>query len=128
MSDGNERKDAPASGRKPLTLTRTTTSGIVKQSFSHGRSKSVVVEMKQRRTVGSPAPGAPAAPGPGVPPPRAAAPAPAPKPAAPAPAPKAEPIAARGGLSQYESRRRAEAVSRAQADEQGRRERLKAEE
>ena len=128
MSDGNERKDAPASGRKPLTLTRTTTSGTVKQSFSHGRSKSVVVEMKQRRTVGSPAPGAPAAPGPGVPPPRAAAPAPAPKPAAPAPAPKAEPIAARGGLSQDESRRRAEAVSRAQADEQGRRERLKAEE
>ena len=45
MSEGNERKDAPAGGRKPLTLTRTTAGGTVKQSFSHGRSKQVVVEM-----------------------------------------------------------------------------------
>jgi translation initiation factor IF-2 len=125
MSEGNERKDAPASGRKPLTLTRTTTSGTVKQSFSHGRSRSVVVEMKQRRTVGpggAPA-AAPAAPGPGVPPPRPAAV----KPAAPAPAPK--PAAeSRRGLSDDETRRRQEAVSRAQADEQVRRDRLRAEE
>ncbi|KJS23833.1 MAG: translation initiation factor IF-2, partial [Hyphomonadaceae bacterium BRH_c29] len=38
-------------GRKPLTVSRTT-SGTVKQSFSHGRSKQVVVETKKRRTVG----------------------------------------------------------------------------
>jgi translation initiation factor IF-2 len=129
MSEENERKDTPASGRKPLTLTRTTAGGTVKQSFSHGRSKSVVVEMKQRRTVG---PGgalgaAPAAPGPGVPPPRAAASKPAPTPAAPAPAPKPS-ATLRTGLSDDEARRRADAVSRAQTDDQVRRERLRAEE
>jgi translation initiation factor IF-2 len=129
MSEENERKDTPASGRKPLTLTRTTAGGTVKHSFSHGRSKSVVVEMKQRRTVG---PGgalgaAPAAPGPGVPPPRAAASKPAPTPAAPAPAPKPS-ATLRTGLSDDEARRRADAVSRAQTDDQVRRERLRAEE
>ena len=38
------------SGRKPLTLRRTE-KGSVKQSFSHGRSKTVVVETKKRRTL-----------------------------------------------------------------------------
>lgn len=38
-------------GRKPLTVSRKS-SGTVKQSFSHGRSKQVVVETKKRRTVG----------------------------------------------------------------------------
>ncbi|HWA23927.1 MAG TPA: translation initiation factor IF-2 [Caulobacterales bacterium] len=129
MSEENERKDAPASGRKPLTLTRTTAGGTVKQSFSHGRSKSVVVEMKQRRTIGpGGAPGAaPVAPGPGVPPPRAAASKPAPTPAAPAPAPKPS-ATLRAGLSDDEARRRADAVSRAQTDDQVRRERLRVEE
>ncbi len=47
-------------GRKPLTVSRKT-SGTVKQSFSHGRSKQVVVETKKRRTVGPGAPDAPAA-------------------------------------------------------------------
>ncbi|MES1203340.1 MAG: translation initiation factor IF-2 associated domain-containing protein, partial [Pseudomonadota bacterium] len=105
MSEENERKDAPASGRKPLTLTRTTAGGTVKQSFSHGRSKSVVVEMKQRRTVGpGGAPGAaPAAPGPGVPPVKAAAPKPAAAPAAPARVLK--PVNPRGGLSDEEAAR-----------------------
>ncbi len=36
--------------RKPLTLRRTE-KGSVKQSFSHGRSKTVVVETKKRRTL-----------------------------------------------------------------------------
>jgi translation initiation factor IF-2 len=127
MSEGNERKDAPAGGRKPLTLTRTTAGGTVKQSFSHGRSKQVVVEMKQRRTVGPAGAAGAAAPvtAPGVPPPRAAAPAPkpeaAPKQASPAPA-------RQGGLSADESRRRVEAVTRAQADEQVRRDRMRVEE
>ncbi len=39
-----------AGGRKPLTVVRKT-SGTVKQSFSHGRSKQVVVETKKRRAV-----------------------------------------------------------------------------
>ncbi|MBN8607242.1 MAG: translation initiation factor IF-2 associated domain-containing protein, partial [Caulobacterales bacterium] len=71
MSDGNEQKDAP-SGRKPLTLTRTTSTGTVRQSFSHGRTKQVAVEVREKRSINRPgagATGAPAAPGPGVPPP-----------------------------------------------------------
>ncbi len=36
-------------GRKPLTLSRTVESGHVRQSFSHGRSKAVVVEKKKTR-------------------------------------------------------------------------------
>lgn len=47
-------------GRKPLTVVRKT-SGTVKQSFSHGRSKQVVVETKKRRAV-SGAPGQPSGP------------------------------------------------------------------
>ncbi len=46
-------------GRKPLTVSRKT-SGTVKQSFSHGRTKSVVVETKRKRVV-VPKPGAPSA-------------------------------------------------------------------
>ena len=35
--------------RKPLTLQRTVESGQVRQNFSHGRSKAVVVEKKKTR-------------------------------------------------------------------------------
>ncbi len=51
MSDEVETEDTPAKGRRPLTLRRTET-GAVKQSFSHGRSKTVVVETKRRRVLG----------------------------------------------------------------------------
>jgi translation initiation factor IF-2 len=37
--------------RKPLSLKRTVDAGHVRQSFSHGRSKSVVVEKKRKRTI-----------------------------------------------------------------------------
>ena len=47
MSDSNDSK---TTGRKPLTVSRKS-SGTVKQSFSHGRSKQVVVETKKRRTI-----------------------------------------------------------------------------
>jgi translation initiation factor IF-2 len=40
--------------RKPLSLKRTVDAGHVKQSFSHGRSKSVVVEKKKKRTIAAP--------------------------------------------------------------------------
>ncbi|HWC30588.1 MAG TPA: translation initiation factor IF-2 associated domain-containing protein, partial [Dehalococcoidia bacterium] len=40
--------------RKPLSLKRTVESGHVRQSFSHGRSKSVVVEKKKKRTISAP--------------------------------------------------------------------------
>ncbi|MDK2774204.1 MAG: IF-2-associated domain-containing protein, partial [Tabrizicola sp.] len=38
-------------GKKPLGLGGAPRSGQVKQSFSHGRTKSVVVETKRKRVV-----------------------------------------------------------------------------
>jgi translation initiation factor IF-2 len=50
-----------AGTRKPLSLQRTVESGSVRQNFSHGRSKSVVVEKKKSRKLGgAEAPAAPA--------------------------------------------------------------------
>jgi translation initiation factor IF-2 len=46
-------------GKKPLGLGGTPRSGQVKQSFSHGRTKSVVVETKRKRVVVPAKPGAP---------------------------------------------------------------------
>ncbi len=43
---------AGAGGRKPLSLQRTVESGHVRQNFSHGRSKSVVVEKRKTRKLG----------------------------------------------------------------------------
>ncbi len=48
-------------GKKPLGLGGAPRSGQVKQSFSHGRTKSVVVETKRKRVVVPTAPGKPAA-------------------------------------------------------------------
>jgi translation initiation factor IF-2 len=72
---------------KTLSLKRPVEQGMVRQSFSHGRSKAVVVEKVKSRTIA--APGKPSAP----PPPQvAAAPAPAPT-APPPPAPTQAPRA-----------------------------------
>jgi translation initiation factor IF-2 len=49
----SDTKDSDNTGRRPLTLKRAD-SGTVKQSFSHGRSKSVVVETKKKRVVVTP--------------------------------------------------------------------------
>jgi translation initiation factor IF-2 len=84
MADQTEK---PKLGtRPPLGLKRTVETGKVKQSFSHGRSNTVVVEVKKRRILGRPG----EAPPPEAPKPEpvAEAPKPAPKPAAPAPQPK----------------------------------------
>lgn len=51
MSDTKDK--GTTGGRKPLTVSRGSGSGTVKQTFSHGRSKQVVVETKKRRTVGA---------------------------------------------------------------------------
>ena len=69
--------------RAPLGLKRTVETGKVKQSFSHGRSNTVVVEVKRRRVLGPP----PAIPQPVADAPQPVAPAPrrAPLPAAPRP-------------------------------------------
>lgn len=78
--------DKPKLGmRAPLGLKRTVETGKVKQSFSHGRSNTVVVEVKRRRVLGPG--GAPAeAPVEQAPAPQAEAPQPAPAPAPRAPA------------------------------------------
>ena len=54
MTDQNDQTDKTlrAGGRKPLSLQRTVESGHVRQNFSHGRSKSVVVEKKKTRKLG----------------------------------------------------------------------------
>ncbi len=124
MSDGNEQKDTP-SGRKPLTLTRTTSTGTVRQSFSHGRTKQVAVEVREKRSINRPgAGGAPAAPGPGVPPPLRA------KAASPEAAAQAvfAPKAAPGAITDDETRRREEAVRRSMAEREAREQRMRVEE
>ena len=79
-----DQSDKPKLGtRPPLGLKRTVETGKVKQSFSHGRSNTVVVEVKKRRILGKPGEATPA------PEPKVEAAAPAPKPAAPAPKPAA---------------------------------------
>ncbi|MET3712140.1 translation initiation factor IF-2 [Sphingomonas trueperi] len=89
MSD--TENDKPKLGmRAPLGLKRTVETGKVKQSFSHGRSNTVVVEVKRRRVLGpqgapidesTPAPAA-APEAPAAQAPRAAAPQQAQRPAA----------------------------------------------
>ncbi|MCP1537112.1 translation initiation factor IF-2 [Methylorubrum extorquens] len=139
MSDTNNPGDktqtrAPS---KPLTVKRPVEQGTVRQSFSHGRSKSVVVETVKRRTIGA-APGAVAPREPvTAPPPRPASVAPAPTPAARPAGRSASGVVLRT-LSEQErdaraaaladaQRREAEARARAEAEIQARRDREEAE-
>src|SRR5579862_3374684 len=98
MSDSNDDNNRSGGLRAPLTLkprTGAVSSGTVKQSFSHGRSKTVVVETKRRR-IDAPAPPAAAAP----PPPRPSAFDAKPRPQGEAPPPRpAQPASAPGGLN-----------------------------
>ena len=112
MTDSNEQETkrplslARPGGRLELKKPIEAGSGQVRQSFPHGRSKTVTVEVKKKRAIEPPRPGHPApeavvAP---VAAPVAAAPAPEPAPVAPtvvapaapvqaaAPAPKPEPV------------------------------------
>ncbi|HAE00803.1 MAG TPA: translation initiation factor IF-2, partial [Rhodospirillaceae bacterium] len=52
MSDGTSKGGGKLSLGKPgkLSLSKTVESGQVRQSFSHGRSKTVIVETKSRRS------------------------------------------------------------------------------
>ena len=77
MSD--EKDNKPTLTRKPLGLKRSIESGEVKQTFSHGRTNKVVVEVKRRKLVGKPGyEPEPEAPPPPPPPPAAAPPPPPP--------------------------------------------------
>ncbi|HEU4967565.1 translation initiation factor IF-2 [Sphingomonas sp.] len=49
MSDIDNKEKPKLGARAPLGLKRTVETGKVKQSFSHGRSNTVVVEVKRRR-------------------------------------------------------------------------------
>ena len=78
----SDTTDKPTLGRKPLGLKTSVQAGEVKQTFSHGRTNKVVVEVKRRKLIGKPGEPAPA-------PVVEAAPPPAPAPvAAPRPAPR----------------------------------------
>jgi len=130
MSDDVETKpeaDGKAGARRPLSLRRTETVAV-KQSFSHGRSKTVVVETKKRRVLGARKEEEETAPAP------VAATAPVKKAAVGAPeqksveAPKsaAQPNVLRS-LSEDEKQARAAALQQARKDEEIRRRREEAE-
>jgi translation initiation factor IF-2 len=120
MSDANDDNNNRAGGgiRTPLTLKPrpgAVSAGTVKQSFSHGRSKTVVVETKRRR-VDAPTGGAGGLGGPSAAEKRAALdvrPRETPAPAAPRPA---TPAASSLNLSAEELRARQRAIEAARID------------
>ena len=99
MSDTNDKKPA---ARKPLTLKKSGP-GVVRQSFSGGRSKSVVVEKKKRRMIGVPG--------------TTDKPAPTAKPKPDAPVDQVAIQARKLGLSKSEFLKRQEALSSAAAEQ-----------
>lgn len=141
MSDGQNNGPGTPGGRKPLSLNRSVDAGMVKQSFSHGRTKQVQVEVKKKREgIAPPGAGGPA-PRPAFVPqgaPRPAAPAATnPRPAAPA-QPAGQPQSRSSGnsqsgerarptgtlgLSEREVAARQAALDRARQQEEARRER-----
>jgi len=129
MSDTDNK---PTLGRKPLGLKRSVEAGEVKQTFSHGRTNKVVVEVKRRKIVkpgSAPAEVLAPAPAPTPPPPPVAKPkAPAPRrPAADAETPQEraarlqrEAEEARLALLEEASRREQEEKQRALEEEKRR--------
>src|SRR5205085_2090483 len=130
MTDQTEK---PKLGtRPPLGLKRTVETGKVKQSFSHGRSNTVVVEVKKRRILGRPGEAEASKPEPVV-----AAPEPAPAPPARAPKPAPRPASAETAQERSarlmrdaeeqrmqaleDARRREETQAKAQTEEEKRR-------
>src|SRR5204863_8410449 len=112
-----DQTDKPKLGtRAPLGLKRTVETGKVKQSFSHGRSDTVVGEVKKRRILGRP--GEAEAP---KPEPVVAAPEPAPAPPAPPPKPAAKAAGAETAQERSARLMRAAEEQRMQALEDARR-------
>jgi translation initiation factor IF-2 len=112
MSETKEPTDKTLRGgapRKPLSLQRTVESGHVRQNFSHGRSKSVVVEKRKTRKLATPG--------------EAEAPVVA-RPAVPEARPPEQRVVTEGprtgGLRQEESDRRTRALEQARRDDQQR--------
>ena len=110
----SDTKDTDNTGRRPLTLKRADT-GTVKQSFSHGRSKQVAVEVKKKKVVVTPGST------PKVTRPAAAEP-PEKKPVQAAAAPSAAQEAVqKSSLSEAELKARQAAIAQRRADEERRR-------
>jgi translation initiation factor IF-2 len=112
---------------KTLSLKRPVEAGIVRQSFSHGRSKAVVVEKVKRRTIAPGETHPPREPVPAAAAPAPAAPAPArPQPAAPraeaphrpAPTPRAPAGVVLRSLTEEEREARARALTGAREREE----------
>lgn len=125
MTDSN---DKPKLGRRPLGLKTSVEAGEVKQTFSHGRTNKVVVEVKRRKLVARPGEGG-ATPAPAAEP--VAAPAPPPPPPPPRPVVPARPSVDRETRQEMQARllREAEEQRLQLAEEARRREeeaRLKA--
>jgi translation initiation factor IF-2 len=102
----SDTEDKPTRTRKPLGLSRAVDAGEVKQTFSHGRTNKVTVEVKRRRKLVKPGEAPPA---------EAATPEPAPKPApAPAPTPKvaAKPAAKKAPASNETAQERVARMQR----------------
>ncbi len=112
----SDTKDTDKPARRPLTLGRKTDTGTVKQSFSHGRSKQVLVETKKKRVVV--APGAA----------KAKAPAAPKKPTEAAPLAAAKKAAEKQGLSEAELKARQAALAQRQKVESKRRAEMEAQE
>ena len=94
---------------KPLTLKRSVEQGVVRQSFSHGRTKAVVVE-KVKRRIG---PGEGKIEAPPAPVARQAAPAPSRAAVAPAPRPRRRPQGIGRGAAHVDRRGARSARARA---------------
>ncbi len=123
MSDTDNK---PTLGRKPLGLKRSVEAGEVKQTFSHGRTNKVVVEVKRRKIVkpGAAAPEAPAAAPAPQPAPEVQATAPVAAPSAPAAPKPAAPPKSRESRQEMQTRllREAEEARLAALEEASRRE------
>jgi translation initiation factor IF-2 len=120
MSDEVENK--PTLGRRPLGLKPRIESGEVKQTFSHGRTNKVVVEVKRKKLVGKPGytPEPEAAPPPPAPPVRVAAPAPAPRKPAPGGETPQERVARLQREAEEDRLRLAEEANRREVEERAR--------
>jgi translation initiation factor IF-2 len=103
-----DTKDTDNSGRRPLSVSRKSDAGVVKQSFSHGRSKQVLVETKKKRVVVTPGAA-----------PKVVRPEPD-KPNAPTPLTIAEEAARKSGLSEAELKARQAALIQRRAEEERR--------
>jgi translation initiation factor IF-2 len=122
MSSMTDSDKKPTLGRRPLGLKTSVEAGEVKQTFSHGRTNKVVVEVKRRKIM--PRPGETAvAESPVVPPRAPAPPQPVMRPTPPPPPPSA-PTASRETRQELQSRllREAEEARLASSEANSRRE------